>query len=247
VKTNVTSSGAWPAGWYPDPWGHGFRRWDGQSWTPDVRPGAGSGLPPAPPVPVPQLSTSQAKQTVKPSARRGIKWSVVGAFSVATVVIASQMFIGNSVCRVEMPGGASFNFAACADSVDSAEAGAQLAEAQDELTERAENAINEAAVRPEADQSSDVDLTGLWVSTNSDELYEFQQYGSSIAVIGSVPGYVALTGQGVVWDERVTFDYYLFDGSYGRAELQLVDVNRLAGRLYNAVSGLEFDVTLQRQ
>lgn len=44
-----------PSGWYPDPWGQPLERWwNGESWTPNVRPAPwafapGHGAPPGPP------------------------------------------------------------------------------------------------------------------------------------------------------------------------------------------------------
>jgi hypothetical protein len=242
MRTTSPPPGTWPPGWYADPWGEGRRRWNGTNWTAEV---TSSSQPPPPSAPP---AGGRSGPPGKPGpVRRGIKWSVVGAFTVAVAVVAVQIVGGNSVCRVEIPGGANVNFAACGGTNDAAAAGEQLVVAQSELTQRAEAAAAAAAEGSAAAQPSSVDVSGVWLATNTDEYYEFQQFGSALAVVGGVPGYVALTGQGWVADDAVVFDYYLYDGSYGHAELRRVDENRLQGQMYNAVSGTTVGVDLERR
>lgn len=230
-------------GWYPDTTSSVplLRYWDGARWTSHTRlPGkvvtAPGGASPTADSPVPRQARLPA-----PTGRRwvAVKWGAVAAFVLAASVVGITLARGQQVCSVNTQGEILF-----ATKGEQCVPKAELAEAQENLTEDLATAKADAVEAPVP--SSLPDLNGQW-SAPGGITYVITQGGSDATLEEYTPGLdLTATGVGTVTEQGAQFDFWAFDGSTGFVVYSLQGPDLLVGEVTNTTLNVTIPVVLTR-
>ncbi len=180
------------------------------------------------------VRTGHSAARARPAKRfRTIRWSAVAIFLLGTVVITVTLASGQDLRSLDMFG-AKFEFssATAAEKLDSD----TIEESQPDV----ENQVRELEARAQegsdASPAPSVDLTGTWTDSDGSE-YLIQQFGSEAVFQENSPYGVTAYGIGSVSSGAFSFDYEVIDGSFGTAQLTIVDSRTLEGTFTNYLGG----------
>ncbi len=220
-------------------------QWDGYQWVPQGAAPAPSwtrhGTPPA---------KAGSANTRQPRHRRGggLKLLVaLAAIAFAATGLAAGLLNGQDVSGVNpatgevsfYPGGGN---EAQASETDIAAIESNQGEIEDRLDTLEQNARNEGGQAPAPDV---LNIGGVWSGSNG-FTYVISQFGE-LAVLEE-QGFYGTTayGEGQVFATGASFTYGAYDGSFGRAELFVVNGNRIDAQFYNDFYQTTAVVTLTR-